>query len=99
VGSRELAQVDECVGAEVARQLEPLVDAVDHDHSTGAHLARHRARVDAKPARALDDDRLAGLEIRDSSPAYTCVYAQFTPAAISSVISGGNRNIAWLGRR
>ena len=34
-----------------------------------------------------------------SSPAYTCVYAQFTPAAMSSVISGGRTNIAWLGRR
>jgi hypothetical protein len=34
-----------------------------------------------------------------SSPAYTCVYAQLMPAAISSVISAPSLKTAWLGRR
>src|SRR6266571_4713712 len=59
---RMLAQVDDLVGAEPPRQLEPLVHAVDDDHARRAHLARHRARVDAETARALDDDDLPGAE-------------------------------------
>ena len=34
-----------------------------------------------------------------SRPAYTWVYAQLMPAAISSVISGVSLNTAWFGRR
>src|SRR5439155_249922 len=59
---RMLAQIDDLVGAEPPRQLEPLVHAVNDDHARRAHLARHRARVDAETARALDDDDLPGAE-------------------------------------
>src|SRR5439155_23568621 len=47
---------------------QPLIDAVDHDHAAGAHLARDRARVDAEPARALHHHRLARLEAGDVEP-------------------------------
>src|SRR2546422_2391479 len=59
---RMLAQIDDLVGAEPPRQLEPRVHAVDDNHARRAHLARHRARVDAETARALDDDDLPGAE-------------------------------------
>src|SRR5439155_10239083 len=54
--------------ADLLRQLEPLVEPVDHHDAARAHLARYCARVDAKPARALDHYRLPGPELGDLEP-------------------------------
>ena len=50
------------VGAERAREREPLREPVDHDDGLGAHVARHRDRVEAEAARALHDQRVPGAE-------------------------------------
>ena len=64
-GRLVLAHVHGVGRAELAGQGQPLVDAVDRDDLARAHLARHRARVDAEPARALHDHRLAGAQPRE----------------------------------
>src|SRR5204863_5140145 len=53
------------MGGLEASEPGPLVDAVDDDDTTGAHLLRDGARIHAAPARALDDDGLARLEACD----------------------------------
>ena len=50
------------VGAEGAGELQSLGELVDHDHGAGAHLPRHRHRLDAQTAGALDDHALTERE-------------------------------------
>ena len=57
-----LVDVDRVVGAELLGEREALGDAVEHDHAMRAHVLRHRGRVEAEAARALDDDVVALAE-------------------------------------
>jgi hypothetical protein len=60
----QLAQVDQLVGAERRCQVQPLLDAVHHDHPAGPKLARRRRGEDAESPRALHHHRLAKLHAR-----------------------------------
>src|SRR5258708_778928 len=63
-GRRQRRQVDELVGAEHSRHLEPLGYAVDDDDAACSSLTCDRDRVQTKAARALNDHRLADLDVR-----------------------------------
>src|SRR5205823_5567846 len=56
-------QVDELVGAEHGRHLEPFGYAVDDDDAAGAPLPGDSDRVQSEAASALNDDGLAHLDI------------------------------------
>ena len=59
---RQLLDVDDLVGAEAARQLEPLANAVDDDHLPAPISLATAVAYTPEPAGALDHDVLAQLQ-------------------------------------
>src|SRR4051812_42773200 len=53
-GCGQQAEVHKHIGTHPARELKPLVDAVDHDDLGRTTVTCHRGGVEAQPARALD---------------------------------------------
>src|SRR5262249_4284278 len=61
---RSAGDIDDMVGAEFLRGLEPARHTVETDHAARAARFRHRRSVEAKETEALDDHGVAQADVR-----------------------------------